>query len=299
MDILDIIRQAQGGQAIANMARTFNLPPEQIEAAIGSLVPELARGIERNTLSRGGIADLVEAMGQGKSIRNMQNPAMFGDPAVQADGNAILGHILGTKDASRAAAHRASLSSGIGEGLLKMLLPYIAQLVMGALTKQTQGGLGDILSKIPGMPGNTGSPAPQQRGAGPSPFPQPRPRPQTRPAQPTAQPDHPWGPDTASGGGGFENQQPLPLPGGVPSDSGYGGNNPYGDLSDIIRGGRPAPGAAPTGGSLGNIIRDMLGGALGFPAKGGVMSWIFRAVLLRYGWSILRALLGGLLGGRR
>ncbi|MEQ1612925.1 MAG: DUF937 domain-containing protein [Hyphomicrobiaceae bacterium] len=296
MDLFDIVRQAQGGNAIANMARAFNLSPTQAEAAVKAVIPELARGIERNTLSRGGIADLIEAMGNGRAAQTMENPSMFGHPSVQKDGNAILGHILGPdKDTSRAAAQRASLSSGLGEGLIKMLLPYIAQLLMGALTKGTQGGLGDILSKIPGLPGNP-SPSPSGRGGGMS-FPQSRTS--GNAPLPFPMPDNnPFGggaPSTC--GGGFEGQQPLPLPSGLPPEGGSG-NNPYGDLSDIIRRGGSAGSVAGGGGMLWNIIRSMLGGALGFSTKGGVMGWIFRAVILRYGWSILRAIFGGLIGRR-
>ena len=289
MELCDIVRQAQGGHAIANMARAFNLTPEQAEAAVKALMPELARGIERNTLSRGGVADLVTALGDGRKIRNLEDPAMFGNPSIAADGNAVLGHILGTKDASRGAAQRASLSSGLGEGLLKMLLPYIAQILMGALANKTRGGLGDILSKIPGMPGGSGStgggiPVPQTRNPAPSRSPQ--------------MPDDNRFGGGPSSGGGFGNQGPLPLPTGLPSESSSSGSNRYGDLSDIIRGGSRAGGAAAAGGGLFGIIRSILGGALGFSTKGGVMGWIFRAVILRYGWSILRAVFGGILGRR-
>lgn len=299
MDLFDIVRQAQGGNAIANMARAFNLTPAQAEAAIKAVLPELARGVERNTLSRGGIADLIEAMGSGRAARTMENPAMFGHPAVQADGNAILGHILGPdKDSSRAAAQRASLSSGLGEGLIKMLLPYIAQMLMGALTKGTQGGLGDILSKIPGMPGAS---SPGGRSGGGMSFPQSRAP--SNDQMPFPMPgNNPFGggaPDTRSGGGGgFDNQQPLPMPTGLPQEgSSSSGSNPYGDLSDIIRRGGSA-GSVAGGGMLWNIIRSILGGALGFSTKGGVMGWVIRAVIMRYGFSILRAIFGGLIGRR-
>jgi predicted membrane protein len=50
-------------------------------------------------------------------------------------------------------------------------------------------------------------------------------------------------------------------------------------------------GAAVGGGMLWNLVRSMLGGALGFNGKGGVMSWLFRTVFLRYGWSILKTIL--------
>ncbi len=283
MDLIDIVRLAQGGNAIANMARTFNITPEQAEAAVQALIPELARGIERNTLSRGGIADLMETVGRHSGT--LQDPAMFGNANVHAQGNEILGQILGTKDASRSAAYRASLSSGLGEGLLKMLLPYIAQMLMGAIAGKAQGGLGDILSKIPGMPGAPGG---GRTGGGGMSFPQ------QSPPMPRGN-DNPFGTmPSMPGGGGFGNQAPLPVPDGtVPQQ---GGQNPYGDLSDIIRGGRTAvPGG---GGSLAGVIRDLLGGALGFSTKGGVMGWIFRAIVLRYGWTILRSILGGVLGRR-
>jgi hypothetical protein len=300
MELLDIVRQAQGGNAIENMARSFNLSPQQAEAAIKAVMPELARGIERNTLSRGGVADLVAALGTGNHAARLQNPAMFGNPGVEADGNAILGHILGTKDSSRAVAARASLSSGLGEGLLKMLLPYIAQMLMGALAGKTQGGLGDILSKIPGMPGSTGGATtrpgggmqfPQQRDTPPMQMP-PMPAPGNNPFG-----NNPFGNAPARNGGGFENQAPLPLPTGLPQDSGTG-SNPYGDLSDILRRNGTTGGAAAGGGMLWNIVRSVLGGALGFSTKGGVMGWIFRAVILRYGWGIVRAIFGGILGRR-
>jgi hypothetical protein len=32
----------------------------------------------------------------------------------------------------------------------------------------------------------------------------------------------------------------------------------------------------------------VLGGALGFSGKGGVMSWLFRMVFMRYGWGIVK-----------
>jgi hypothetical protein len=299
MDLIDIVRQAQGGNAIANMARTFNLSPQQAEAAIKAVLPELARGIERNTLNRGGVADLIEMLGDNRHGTNLQNPDMFGNRQVQAQGNDLLGAILGTKDASRAAAQRASLSSGLGEGMIKMLLPYIAQMLMGALAGKTQGGLGDILSKIPGLPGAPSGQGNISGNRGGLSFPQTRNTPQ-QPVPPSGSGGG-FGNNPFGGGqnstGGFGNQAPLPLPTGLPPEgSSNGGTNPYGDLSDIIRGGRaPAP---MGGGSLTNVIRDMLGGALGYSTKGGVMGWIFRAIVMRYGWSILRSVLGGVLGRR-
>ena len=67
-----------------------------------------------------------------------------------------------------------------------------------------------------------------------------------------------------------------------------GGPIPYSDLSDTIRrGGQVAAG----GGTLAAIVRSILGSLLGFQNR-GVISWIIRMVVFRYGWSILKLILG-------
>ena len=65
MQIMDILGGPQSGAAAANLARAFNIEPKAAEAALGALVPALGDRIERNTLSRGGLADLVSMLGQG------------------------------------------------------------------------------------------------------------------------------------------------------------------------------------------------------------------------------------------
>ena len=97
MQAIDVIRQAQGGRAIDNLAAHFGIAPAQAEAAIAAVLPELSRHIERNTLSRGGLADIVAALGDGHHARSLDDPGALADPAMRDDGNAILGHILGTR----------------------------------------------------------------------------------------------------------------------------------------------------------------------------------------------------------
>ncbi len=296
MQLLDEVRQAQGGHAIENMARSFNITPAQAEAAIAAVLPEFSRAIERNTLNRGGLADLIGALGSGRHQAALENPNLFKSTELRDDGNAILGHVLGGKDQSRAVAARASLSSGLGSSVLQMMLPYIIQMLMGGLAGKAQGGLGDILSKIPGMPGGTQPSGRAQMPRMPQPEPASVPMEQTRwptQAEPTPIPDV---------GSVFGGGNPLPLPGDPPR-GGYGrssapqqpqADNPFGDLSDIIRGGKGIPGgaggAAVGGGMLWGIIRSVLGGALGFSGKSGVMSWLFRMVFMRYGWGLIKTI---------
>ncbi len=288
MNIVDVLRQSQNGEAFDNLARTFGITPEQAEAVVRAVVPKLSEGIERNTLSRGGLADLVAALGQGhETILN--RPDAIGSDGVRDDGNAILGHILGTKDRSRAVAEKAALSSGVSSGLIRMMLPFIASLLMGALSKQFKGGIGDILGRMGGsLPGGGGG------GGG---MPQ-MPRMPEMPQMPGGSglprmPDLPRMP-----GGAGPQQSPLPLPGDPPA-TGDMGQNPYGDLSDILRKGRmpgggsvPDLGGASGGGALWSVVRNILGGILGFQSR-GLLSWILRVVVAKYGWAILKSILGG------
>jgi hypothetical protein len=310
MQLMDDVRRAQNGKAIDNMARNFGITTAQAEAAVAAVLPEFSRAIERNTLSRGGLADLIGALGSGRHRAALENPNLFTSPQLRDEGKAILGHLLGDKDQSRAVAARASLSSGLGASVIEMLLPYIVQMLMGGLAGKTQGGLGDILSKIPGLPG--GQPMPRQQPLPQATPPQAEPEvrwpsmPQSAPQQEARWPSMPTQPPAGEGGFGGS---PLPLPGDVPR-GGYsqgssapaapqGGDNPFGDLSDIIRGGKGIPGgaggAAVGGGMLWTLIRRVLGGALGFSGKGGVMSWLFRMVFMRYGWGIVKFIFSRLL----
>ncbi|MDX1696748.1 MAG: DUF937 domain-containing protein, partial [Thiohalobacterales bacterium] len=68
------------------------------------------------------------------------------------EGNAILGHLLGSKDVSRRVASHAAGKTGMDEGLLKKMLPVIATMVMGSVSKQASSNnlLGGISSGTSG-----------------------------------------------------------------------------------------------------------------------------------------------------
>ena len=53
-----------------------------------------------------------------------------------ADGNGILGHLFGSKAMSREVANRASAQTGIGEEVLKAMLPVVAAMMMGTMAKR-------------------------------------------------------------------------------------------------------------------------------------------------------------------
>ena len=165
MNLYDMISAAQGGQAMANLGQRFGLDEQQSAAALRTLLPAFSSGLKRNTETSDGLGALLGALGGGRHARYVDDADIFTDDGTRADGDNILGNIFGSKDVSRAVADRAAQQTGIGSEILKAMLPYIASMVMGALFKNGQNPLGDILGQVLG-----GGQAPQRQQQGNDPF---------------------------------------------------------------------------------------------------------------------------------
>lgn len=339
--MLDPLHDQSSRQAIANLAKAYGSDPDKTLTAASSVVGALTDNMARLASSRSGLADLLEIIGAPGRDVYLKPGTPLNAPQVQADGIGILSQILGSRDKSRGVAARAAQQSGLSPDLVKAMLPSLAAVVMGNLSSKTQSAFGDIL-KIPGLDevarearddmGGGGQLAPPQYG---SPLPLPGEPP--RRYSPTPNPDWtgsagrtssvppPLAPSSDSSPtppGGMRQQSPLPIPGDDVPGMGRHEDNPYGDLSDILRrggfrlpggfrvpggqspgggstggGGVPDVGSAGSGGDLlGNIIRNILGGVLGGGRGGGILTWIIRFVLLRYAAKFLPAILRRILG---
>jgi hypothetical protein len=142
MSLLDSILGAQGGAAVQQLGSQFGLGQQQTTSALSALVPALAAGLQRNAQSEGGLSSLVSALTGGSHQQYVDNPSTLANPATVDDGNAILGHVFGSKDVSRQVAAQASSATGIGQDILKKMLPMAAALVMGALARHASTSAG-------------------------------------------------------------------------------------------------------------------------------------------------------------
>ena len=142
MDILESILGAQNGKGVQQLATQFGLKPEQATSAVSALVPALAAGFQRNLSTESGLSGLVSALSSGKHQQYLENPAALADPASTTDGNAILGHVFGTKEVSRQVAATAAQRTGIDANILKKMLPLVAAMAMGGLSRQKPSAVG-------------------------------------------------------------------------------------------------------------------------------------------------------------
>ena len=159
---MDLGRLLDDPKLIEQLARSVGTGDREARSGLEALLPALGRGLERNAGSTSGLESLVKALGAGGHDRYLDAPDLLGQPATRDDGNAILGHIFGSKDVSRNVAGAAAQDTGLGADLLKKMLPIAASLAMGALSRSTSqgetlrqgdrpaGGLGDLLGPLLG-----------------------------------------------------------------------------------------------------------------------------------------------------
>ena len=140
MNLLEMILDAQKGEQVSQIAQKFGLSAGEAKNAIGQMVTPLSRGIQNNVSKGNGLNDLLGALSRGNQQRYLDDPQALESEDTVADGNNILGHILGSRDVSRNIAGLASKKTGLDAGVLKKMLPMVATLAMGALSRQSSGG---------------------------------------------------------------------------------------------------------------------------------------------------------------
>jgi hypothetical protein len=139
MPLFDMFMNAQNGDAVAQMARQFGLSQKQAQDALEALMPAFSTGLKRNASDPMGVGAFLTALSDGHHAKYFEDMTRAFTPAGVEEGNGILGHLFGSKEVSRAVAAQAAQATGIGQEILKQMLPVIASTMMGGLYKQSTG----------------------------------------------------------------------------------------------------------------------------------------------------------------
>ena len=150
MSLLKTILESQGGAVAGQLAKQFGLDANQASSVLGQLVPALSAGVKKNVAQQNGLDGLLSALTKGNHQRYLDDSAHIGQQATVNDGNKILGHLFGSKEVSREVASRASQQTGVSSDLLKKMLPVVATMVMGGLSKQSSSSGGGALAGLLG-----------------------------------------------------------------------------------------------------------------------------------------------------
>lgn len=157
INLFDMLAQAQGGGAIANLGKQFGLEGPMAEQAVKALLPAISSGMKRNVAQSDGLSGLMGALQNGNHQQYIDDASALARPEARDEGNAILGHLLGSKDVSREVASRAAQQTGLSSTVMKQMLPMIASMAMGSLSKQTaQPGMMDMITGAMGAKAGSG-----------------------------------------------------------------------------------------------------------------------------------------------
>jgi len=140
MDLLSTIMNAAGSGGLEKIGSQFGLDKSAVEKVMAQVVPALGQGIKKGTGSGGGLGSLIGALQKGNHQKYIDDVSNAASSTAVQEGNGILGHIFGSKDVSRNVAAAASTQSGVSSDVIKKMLPMLATMAMGALSKQTSGG---------------------------------------------------------------------------------------------------------------------------------------------------------------
>ena len=152
--LLDLLAGAQAQPAKQKLGQQFGLSEDMTQQAMAALVPALAAGLKSNASKPGGAEALLGALSKGGHGRFLDDPDLLGQSDTVAEGNGILGHLLGSKEMSRSVASQAAAKTGLESDLLKQMLPIVATMVLSSLSKRSEEP--DTMSQLAGMLGGSG-----------------------------------------------------------------------------------------------------------------------------------------------
>ena len=172
MSLLDLLKQAQGGQGLSQLGQQFGLDPNMVEQLAGQLAPAISGGVKQRAQAEGGLGAVLGQLRGESAAQYYEQPAAIG-PQAQRQGEDFLQNIFGTREAAPQLAQAAAERVGAPVDKAQELLPALAAMLQGGMQKQApdndigammQGlqqtgadqagnGLGDLLGALGGQGG--------------------------------------------------------------------------------------------------------------------------------------------------
>jgi hypothetical protein len=156
----DILQNAQGGNAVGNLAQRFGLSPDQTNNAIQALIPALSAALQNKAGDPGALGSIISAMTDKDHQASFSNPDAAPHPDAVAKGQDVLGDLFGSSNVTNQVAQQISNVTGLRPDLLTQLLPAVTSIALGGMAQSFHNqGLGGLLGQLAGaaQQGNLGS----------------------------------------------------------------------------------------------------------------------------------------------
>lgn len=152
LPLFEMMMRAQNGMAMDAMAKQFGLAQDKAAQAMAALMPAFSSGLKRNASNPYDMSALFSSMSSGNYAKYFEDMGKAFTPQGVADGNSALEQLFGSKEVSRAVAAQAAQLTGIGQDILKQMLPAMADTIMGGLFKQGMGQMQEASNPFANSP---------------------------------------------------------------------------------------------------------------------------------------------------
>jgi len=154
MELIDHIRQAQGGRLIALLGAAAGLDPYAAEAMLRRQLPVIARRIDavaaEDPAAMEALFDIVE---EGEAEEYLEDIRALTSRAAVKDGEELLEHLFGSLEAARAAALEAGVPEGTSQEVAARFFTYTAVLAVAAMSRRWRADVMPALSAATGGDG--------------------------------------------------------------------------------------------------------------------------------------------------
>jgi hypothetical protein len=148
MNLYEMMRQAQGGEAFASLARQYGLTQDEVRRAVEAFTPAFSTALQRNTADPMGFFQFMQALASGQHAQFYRSPEEAAAPAGRREGEAILDRLFGSRELSRAVADQISAATGLADAVVSEMMPALSAMMMGGLEQQVGSGHNPMLEEM-------------------------------------------------------------------------------------------------------------------------------------------------------
>ena len=154
MNLIETMLSAGNGGIAQQLGSQFGLDASKLGSVVGAVGPLLAHGLKEKLStdpSGGGVLDMLK---NGSLNKYADDPSTLSSPEAAQQGQSILGSLFGGGGGALTNIVSAVAGkSGVSSGLIQTMLPILASLVMGFLSKQTAGDPGKLTHTLDAISG--------------------------------------------------------------------------------------------------------------------------------------------------
>jgi hypothetical protein len=134
MNLFDIMRNAGGGNAFADLGPRYGLSAADMARAAEAFLPAFSAGLKQRTADPFGMGEFMRLLSGGDFFSAYRNPAAA---AAKRPGEEALAFLFGSPEAARAVAAQAASFTGLAQEKMAEMMPALAAMTLGGLAQQS------------------------------------------------------------------------------------------------------------------------------------------------------------------